>query len=66
MRNYIKADLLGGKSKMRKIEDIQFDRKRDKIIDTLVDNGIFKVNGKQLYELTLYELMKQYMKKVND
>ncbi|QTD42913.1 Fur-regulated basic protein FbpA [Sporosarcina sp. Te-1] len=50
---------------MRKIEDIHFDRKRDKIIDTLVDNGIFKVNGKQLYELSLYELMKQYMKKVN-
>lgn len=66
MRKYIKADLLGGKSKMRKIEDIQFDRKRDKIIDILVDHGIFKVNGKQLYELSLYELMKQYMKKVND
>ena len=63
----LKEELQGGrisrrKRYMRKIEDIEFDRKREKIINTLVNNGIFKVEGKQLYELPLFELMKQYTK----
>jgi hypothetical protein len=33
---------------------------KEKIIKHLLQNGIFKVNGKQLYELTSYELMKEY------
>lgn len=33
---------------------------KDKIIQQLLKNGIFKINGKQLYELTSYELMKVY------
>lgn len=33
---------------------------KEKIIQHLLKNGIFKVNGKQLYELTSYELMKEY------
>lgn len=49
---------------MRKQENPVLDEKRDKIIETLVNEGIFKINGKQLYELTLYELMKQYTMRV--
>lgn len=45
---------------MRKQENPVLDVKRDKIIERLVNDGIFKINGKQLYELSLYELMKQY------
>ena len=45
---------------MRKQENPILDDKRDKIIEKLVNEGIFKINGKQLYELSLYELMKQY------
>ena len=49
---------------MRKQENPVLDEKRDKIIETLVNEGIFKINGKQLYELSLYELMKQYTMRV--
>lgn len=45
---------------MRKLENRVLENKRDKIIEKLVNDGIFKINGKQLYELSLYELMKQY------
>ncbi|WP_252504171.1 Fur-regulated basic protein FbpA [Sporosarcina sp. Marseille-Q4943] len=45
---------------MRKIENPILEHKRDKIIESLVEEGVFKINGKQLYELSLYELMKQY------
>lgn len=43
---------------MRKIEHPQLDTKRFKIIDRLVTDGVFKINGKQLYELSFYELLK--------
>ncbi len=49
---------------MRKQENPILDDKRDKIIEKLVNEGIFKINGKQLYELSLYELMKQYTMRI--
>ena len=49
---------------MRKQENPVIDDKRDKIIETLVNEGVFKINGKQLYELSLYELMKQYTMRI--
>lgn len=48
---------------MRKIQNPLLENKRDKIIESLVEEGIFKINGKQLYQLSLYELMKQYTMK---
>ena len=45
---------------MRKMEETQMDLKREKIIQRLVQKGVFKINGKQLYELPLYALMKEY------
>lgn len=40
---------------------VQDDSKvKDKIIQQLLKDGIFKINGKQLYELSSYELMKEY------
>lgn len=49
---------------MRKKENPELENKRDKIIENLVNDGIFKINGKQLYELSLYELMKQYTMRI--
>lgn len=49
---------------MRKQNSQQLDLKRNKIIERLVNEGIFKINGKQLYELSFYELMKQYTMKI--
>ncbi|WP_241536022.1 Fur-regulated basic protein FbpA [Indiicoccus explosivorum] len=37
-----------------------FEMKRERIIEDLVGMNVFKVDGRQLYELTLYELMKTY------
>ncbi|MHC8515668.1 Fur-regulated basic protein FbpA [Sporosarcina sp. ITBMC105] len=45
---------------MRKVEYPQLDDKRNKIIEQLVNDGIYKIHGKQLYELSYYELMKQF------
>lgn len=45
---------------MRKIEETQMDVKKEKIIQRLVKNGVFKLHGKQLYELSLYAIMKAY------
>jgi hypothetical protein len=49
---------------MRKLENPVLESKKDKLIESLVKEGIFKINGKQLYQLSLYELMKQYTMKV--
>ena len=46
---------------MRKTEETQMDLKRDEIIQRLVEDGIFKLQGKHLYELPLYALMKAYI-----
>jgi hypothetical protein len=51
----------GGNFSMRKIEETQMDLKREEIIQRLVKNGVFKLHGKQLYELPLYALMKAYI-----
>ena len=45
---------------MRKMEEKQMDLKRAEIIQRLVSDGVFKLHGKQLYELPLYALMKEY------
>jgi len=58
------GNYLGGTYTMRKKENQVLQNKRDKIIENLVNEGIFKINGKQLYELSLYELMKQYTMRV--
>jgi Fur-regulated basic protein A len=50
----------GGNFNMRKMEETQMDLKREEIIQRLVQKGVFKINGKQLYEQPLYELMKEY------
>jgi len=54
---------LGGVNTMKKIQSPLLENKRDKIIESLVEEGVFKINGKQLYQLSLYELMKQYTMK---
>lgn len=41
-------------------KDSKIEQKREKIIEEFVKNGVFKIDGKQLYELNLYELMKEY------
>ncbi|MDV6378066.1 Fur-regulated basic protein FbpA [Sporosarcina sp. GW1-11] len=44
---------------MKKKKDV-CDTKRDKVIEELVSNGVFKIDGKQLYELPLQLLMQEY------
>lgn len=43
-------------------KDTQTEKRRDNIIEDLVNKGVFKIDGKQLYELNFYQLMKQYIK----
>ena len=45
-------------------KETKMDEKIMTVIDDLVSQGVFKIEGKQLYELTLYELMKEHMEKV--
>jgi len=56
--------LQGGTSTMMKIEETKMDMKREDVIQRLVARGIFKIGGKQLYELPFYLLMKEYYKQV--
>jgi hypothetical protein len=42
-------------------KETKMDEKIMNVIEDLVSEGIFKVEGKQLYELSLYELMKEHM-----
>ncbi|WJY27633.1 Fur-regulated basic protein FbpA [Sporosarcina trichiuri] len=49
---------------MMKIEETKMDMKREDVIQRLVDRGVFKIDGKQLYELPFYSLMKEYYKQV--
>jgi uncharacterized protein (UPF0248 family) len=48
------------KRKMEFIPESKFEDKRSIIIDQLVEQNVFKIDGRQLYELSLYELMKTY------
>ena len=41
--------------------ETKMDGKKMNVIDDLVEQGVFKVEGKQLYELSLYELIKEHM-----
>ncbi|WP_157886479.1 Fur-regulated basic protein FbpA [Planococcus versutus] len=45
---------------MEQIPESKFTNKREGIIQGLVEKNIFKINGRQLYETSLYELMKTY------
>ncbi len=42
-------------------KETKMDGKKMTVIDDLVDQGVFKIEGKQLYELSLYELLKEHM-----
>lgn len=41
----------------------KFEDKRSNVIEELVAHNVFKINGRQLYELSLFELMKEYTQK---
>ncbi|MDN7243662.1 Fur-regulated basic protein FbpA [Planococcus sp. N028] len=45
------------------IPESKFEDKRSVIIEDLVAQNVFKIDGRQLYELSLYELMKTYTDK---
>ncbi|MGK7379937.1 Fur-regulated basic protein FbpA [Planococcus sp. 1R117A] len=45
---------------MEQIPESKFEDKRSIIIEQLVEQNVFKIHGRQLYELSLYELMKTY------
>lgn len=45
---------------MDQIPESKFEDKRSIIIEDLVAQNVFKIDGRQLYELSLYELMKTY------
>lgn len=45
---------------IEQIPESKFDDKRTQVIDDLVSRNVFKVDGRQLYELSLYELLKEY------
>lgn len=48
---------------MEQIPESKFEGKRSNVIEELVAQNVFKINGRQLYELSLYELMKEYTQK---
>lgn len=45
---------------MMKQEKMKKEKKKDEIIQKLLNHGIFKLDGKQLYELPLHALIKEY------
>ncbi len=47
---------------MLKIPETPMDMRREEVIQRLVERGTFKVEGKQLYELPLLLLLKEYYK----
>ncbi|SES42685.1 Fur-regulated basic protein FbpA [Psychrobacillus sp. OK032] len=42
-------------------KESKMEEKRDNMIEDLVEKGVFKIDGKQLYQLNYYELMKEYI-----
>ncbi|MFP3324309.1 Fur-regulated basic protein FbpA [Planococcus sp. SIMBA_160] len=48
---------------MEHIPESKFEDKRSMVIDELVSKNVFKINGRQLYELSLFELLKEYTDK---
>lgn len=41
-------------------KESKMEQKREDIIEDLVNKGVFKIDGRQLYQLNFYELMKEY------
>ncbi|WP_313893691.1 Fur-regulated basic protein FbpA [Psychrobacillus sp.] len=48
---------------MMNIKGYKLNEKREVIMEELMNRGVYKVNGKQLYQADLYELMKEYTTK---
>ena len=48
---------------MEYIPTSKFEDKRSLVIEELVAKNVFKINGRQLYELSLYELLKEHTDK---
>lgn len=42
-------------------KESKMEEKRDNMIEDLVSKGVFKIDGRQLYQLNYYELMKEYI-----
>lgn len=49
------------RNKMMIPKESKIEEKRDHMIEDLVNKGVFKIDGRQLYELNLYELTKEYI-----
>lgn len=43
------------------MKESKMEEKRDNMIEDLVKKGVFKIDGRQLYQLNYYELMKEYI-----
>ncbi|TQR15295.1 Fur-regulated basic protein FbpA [Psychrobacillus soli] len=43
------------------MKETKMEEKRDNMIEDLVNKGVFKIDGRQLYQLNYYELMKEYI-----
>ena len=43
------------------MKESKMEEKRDNMIEDLVQKGVFKIDGRQLYQLNYYELMKEYI-----
>ena len=52
-----------GDINMMIMKESQTEQKRDGIIEEFVNKGVYKIDGRQLYELNFYELMKEYTTK---
>ena len=44
-----------------RVKNQKWKQKRDDMIEDLVNKGVFKIDGRQLYQLNYYELMKEYI-----
>ena len=60
MGKYIVDKTLQGDIEMMSMKESQTEQKRDDIIQEFVNKGVYKIGGRQLYELNFYELMKEY------
>ena len=49
-----------GDVNMMIMKESQTEQKRDGNIEEFVNKGVYKIDGRQLYELNFYELMKEY------
>lgn len=49
-----------GKLNMKQLQQQNQESKKNHLVERLLDLGIFKINGKQLYQATLQELVQAY------